>query len=1719
MLRPSYHAERENMALINGTSGNDNLVGTSFDDIISAYEGHNVVWAGNGNNKVTAGGGNDTITAGTGHDTIFAGSGNNIIDAGGGNNWITAGSGNDRIVAGAGHDVILAGDGKNVIDAGSGNNTVTTGDGADMVITGSGHDLITTDGGNDMVDSGAGNDVVFLGAGDDVARHDVTANRNSCDIYWGGAGCDTLRLVLSAAQLADPAIQADIARFNATGGGGFLGFFFFRSMNLTLWNFEKIEIVAPVDAGDDVTTVGEDATVIINVLANDRDLGAASNAALRVTGYDAGGLPGTLTLNPNDTFTYVPGAAFQYLAAGESAMRSFSYTIADDQGFSDTASVSVTITGSNDAPVFAPGPATGAITEGGAVTAAGSLAFTDVDASDTHIVSAAPRATGYLGTFTASRTTDSTGGATGQVAWTFSVDPAAIAFLNTGETLTQTYQVSVDDGRGGIAVKDVVITITGTNGPPVATADTATTSENAAIAIAVLANDGDPDGDALTVTAASAPIGRGIATTNGTTVSFDPGTAFDHLAAGASEVVTLGYTISDGQGGTATSTVAVTVTGTNDGPVAVADTAAGTENQILTIDVLGNDSDVDDGAMLTLAAASAPPGKGAVSIVGNRLVFAPGTAFDGLAAGASEIVTIGYTVRDEQGATATATVAITVTGTNDAPVVTGPVTGSAIEDGAAVVLSALANASDADAGTMLTVALGDALPAGVTYDAAAKTFRLDPSAPVFQSLAAGQTTTVAYDYSVSDGMTAVAAQVRWTVTGTNDAPLVAGTVAGSATEDGAAVTLAALANASDSDSGTILSVVPGGALPAGVSFDAATASFTLNPADAAYQSLTAGQTIVVSYDYGVSDGIATTPAQVSWAVTGTNDAPVATPRSAGATEDGPAVSIDARAGASDPDAGTTLAISDIGPLPEGVSYDAATGRFTLDPTAPAFQSLAAGETRVVTVDYALGDGIAPPVATSASWTVTGVNDAPVANPVDGRVAGGSATVNLMLMLDLSTSMTETAGGGQTRLSLAKAALFNLINLYDAKGDVAIRLVTFGDTASDIGGRWLSAAEARAEIASFIPNGATDYDAAIGRARSAFTTDAGKLAGGQNLSYFVSDGQPTYGTLPGNPNQTSNSAALGLNPQEEAAWAGFLTANRINSYAIGIGAGLSPSAVSQYLNPIAYNGAIGANTGAQLVTDVNNLSAVLAATANAPVSGNLLASATPPGSFGPDDPGYVLSITIAGTTYTLNYAANTVSASGGARPFSYNAVTRVLSTTDQSGGALTINLLTGDYSFVVPSTFPLGTQSLVTFTLADLSGATATSTLSLANDGVRDDRIITNSTGTIAIPSAALLANDIDQSGAPIAISAVQQGSGGTVTLGTATVSFAIDPAVGVGSFGYTGTSSTGSDLANVTVDHSQAGSATLTGTAGDDIVIVAAGTAPLVTGGDGNDRLFGGNLIDTYVFDTDDGFDTILDIAGSNIIRVAGTGDLGTFEVRTAPVATNPAGAATDLLVTIGDTVVQVAGGATQKIITEVRFDAGATIYGAALATGYGLAGLGGPSGAGLIYLPTPPSISPTSILNTSGSSGADIMFGGGGVDALNGGAGNDILIGGEGADRLTGGLGADTFVFLSATDSGTTSIQNSLPLYDYILDFAAGQDKVSLMAIDANTALAGDQAFAFVAAPTSAVTANSLTWSVLDANTVTVRGDVNGDTVADFVIRIDSQAASFAPTAADFIL
>jgi VCBS repeat-containing protein len=207
----------------------------------------------------------------------------------------------------------------------------------------------------------------------------------------------------------------------------------------------------------------------------DADLSDVHSASAAAQGA---GYLGSLTLDSVDqsansvAWTFSVGdSAIDFLAAGEQRVQHYTITIADGKGGTVDQTVTVTITGTNDALTITSGAQSGAVTEkaepgeGGLLSAAGAVSFADVDLIDTHTASVAPAAGGYLGSLTLGAV-DQAGNS---VAWTYSVADGALDFLAAGETRTQSYRITIADGRGGTAQQIVTITLTGTNDAPVIT--------------------------------------------------------------------------------------------------------------------------------------------------------------------------------------------------------------------------------------------------------------------------------------------------------------------------------------------------------------------------------------------------------------------------------------------------------------------------------------------------------------------------------------------------------------------------------------------------------------------------------------------------------------------------------------------------------------------------------------------------------------------------------------------------------------------------------------------------------------------------------------------------------------------------------------------------------------------------------------------------------------------------------------------------------------------------------------------------------------------------------------------------------------------------------------------------------------------------------------------------------------------------------------------------
>ncbi|PHZ83456.1 hypothetical protein CRD36_18025 [Paremcibacter congregatus] len=292
----------------------------------------------------------------------------------------------------------------------------------------------------------------------------------------------------------------------------------------------------------------------------------------------------------------------------------------------------------------------------------------------------------------------------------------------------QVTATSTEDSNGDSATTTSIISVDVNNGPD-AVADTASAGENQAITVDVLANDTDINGDTLSLTDVVVPSGQGGVSIVDGQVQFDPGSDFDDLKAGETQDVVVTYEASDGQGGSVESTLTITVTGSNDGPVAEADVAMTGEDSSVTLNVLANDTDVE-GDSLSVTSASVSSGQGAVTINDDgTLSYDPGESYAGLDDGESATVEISYTVSDGQGGTDSATATVTVTGSNDGPVVGTVDLGATLEDTSMTFTAAdlLSNSTDVDGDSLSVTAVSVDPAYGTVSDNGDGTYSFTPT--------------------------------------------------------------------------------------------------------------------------------------------------------------------------------------------------------------------------------------------------------------------------------------------------------------------------------------------------------------------------------------------------------------------------------------------------------------------------------------------------------------------------------------------------------------------------------------------------------------------------------------------------------------------------------------------------------------------------------------------------------------------------------------------------------------------------------------------------------------------------------------------------------------------------------------------------------------------------------------------------------------------------------
>jgi VCBS repeat-containing protein len=343
---------------------------------------------------------------------------------------------------------------------------------------------------------------------------------------------------------------------------------------------------------------------------------------------------------------------------------------------SEIATVSLTVTSVNDAPVASDVALTAAednVVAGHLVTATSDV---DGDALSIHVVNGPQHGT-----------------------LTIEVDGSFTYTPNANYNGSDSFSYKLSDGELESSIATVSFTMTAINDAPVVNNASATLSEDGTLTFHPLSNASDVDGDALSVVIVNGP-------THGTLERNADGSYRYTPAANYAGGDSITYKVKDGSLDSNVATLVLTVTPVNDVPVAVNDTASTLQDHPLVINVLANDSDIDNSTGANAGSGRAPnaglsarivsqPANGTITVnADGTLTYTPKTGYYGTDS-------FSYVASDGELESALASVTITVIATNKAPVANDDRVDG--RQNYAVTFNPLINDTDADGDPLSTV--------------------------------------------------------------------------------------------------------------------------------------------------------------------------------------------------------------------------------------------------------------------------------------------------------------------------------------------------------------------------------------------------------------------------------------------------------------------------------------------------------------------------------------------------------------------------------------------------------------------------------------------------------------------------------------------------------------------------------------------------------------------------------------------------------------------------------------------------------------------------------------------------------------------------------------------------------------------------------------------------------------------------------------------------------
>jgi len=823
------------------------ITGNANNNVLTAYEGNDTLDGGTGADTLVGGKDNDTYIVDNTGDVIteLSGEGTDIVNSSvtyklGNNveNLTLTGTNAINATGNSSANIIKGNSASNIIIGNAGNDTLIGGNGDDIYsfVKGDGIDHITETGGADVIryDSTVSfNDLYYLrNTNNLIIRNKTNTDQIIIDNYFSSSTNEIEKFLFSdnsyidinpnnntisksidentnltldvlsevgnqliISNITNPIhgtvkqdsnkniIYTPTTNYNGTdlftytlsdGNGGTVT----KTVDITISNVNH-DPTATLTSG----TVDEDNSLILDVLASASDI---DGDILSISGFTQG-THGSITKNAENKLVYKPVANYN-------GTDKFNYTISDGNGGTVTQTVTLTIKPVNDAPT--------ATLTSGTVNEDNSLIL-DVLASASDVDGDTLSISGF------------TQGTHGSI--TKNAENKLVYKPVANYNGTDKFNYTISDGNGGTVTKTVNLTIKPVNDAPTATLTSGTVNEDNSLILDVLASASDVDGDTLSISGFTQGTHGSITKNAENKLVYKPAENYN----GTDK---FNYTISDGNGGTVTKTVNLTIKPVNDAPTATLESGSTTKNKSLILDVLASASDID-GDTLSISGFTQGTHGSITKNAENKLVYKPAASYVGSDS-------FNYTISDGNGGTVTKTVKMTITNSvNHNP--TATLTSGKVNEDKSLILDVLASASDVDGDTLSISGFTQGTHGSITKNAENKL--------VYKPVA-NYNGTDKFNYTISDGNGGtVTKTVTLTIKPVNDAPTLNKNISNQVYEINKVLSFSIPDNTFTDIDGDKLSYTAclenGDQLPSWVKFDKNTRTFKVYGNNSTYQTL------------------------------------------------------------------------------------------------------------------------------------------------------------------------------------------------------------------------------------------------------------------------------------------------------------------------------------------------------------------------------------------------------------------------------------------------------------------------------------------------------------------------------------------------------------------------------------------------------------------------------------------------------------------------------------------------------------------------------------------------------------------------------------------------------------------------------------------------------------------------------------------------------------------